>query len=241
VGTASFGYVWNGATWDRAYGNAAGGQYVQGAIASGVADTGNPVKVGGVIRTAQQATKTAGTRGDLTQNALGELVAAIAVGTVVADGLAANAAVVGDYAGVGRPLAVLRLGWNGASSDRLRTPNVFKTATATAAGSLAVWTPAAGKKFRLMAYEIEVTANASLAAGGINTFTWLDAAAAIGLTHSDFEPTTAVTTGEVGYSTGWITLGNGYLSSAANNVLNLSILTALVTGALRVNAIGTEE
>jgi hypothetical protein len=35
-------------------------------------------------------------------------------------------------------------------------PNVFKTATASAAGNTALWAPASGKKFRLMRFMIQV-------------------------------------------------------------------------------------
>ena len=44
--TVGKGYVFNGTDWDRARGNSTGGAFVQGAIASGSADSGNPVKVG---------------------------------------------------------------------------------------------------------------------------------------------------------------------------------------------------
>lgn len=43
----SFGMLWNGATWDRAPGNTSGA-FVQGNIARGITDAGNPVEVGGI-------------------------------------------------------------------------------------------------------------------------------------------------------------------------------------------------
>src|SRR5438105_5547002 len=49
---------------------------------------------------------------------------------------------------------VAGFGFNGAFWDRLRTPNKFNHALATAAGNTAVWTPAAGKKFRLMRFAV---------------------------------------------------------------------------------------
>jgi hypothetical protein len=44
--SASFNMLWDGATWDRAPGNAESGAFVAGLTADDVADAGNPVKVG---------------------------------------------------------------------------------------------------------------------------------------------------------------------------------------------------
>ena len=38
-----------------------------------------------------------------------------------------------------------------------------------------------------------------------------------------------------------IDLGNGYLSTAANNVLQVNLSAALSAGKVRVTAVGTEE
>lgn len=44
-------------------------------------------------------------------------------------------------------------GWNGTSWDRVRVANVFKNVSAVVITSeTTVWTPASGKKFRLMGY-----------------------------------------------------------------------------------------
>ena len=133
--------------------------------------------------------------------------------------------------------------WNGATFDRLRTPTVFKTVTLTAAGNTALWTPAAGKRFRLMAYSIEVTANAAMAAAGLNEVTLQDVAAAIGQGCSAWLPAAELTTLAVNIqlSGGMRQLGNGYLSSGINQTLNVNLATALTAGEVRVNAIGTEE
>lgn len=133
--------------------------------------------------------------------------------------------------------------WNGATFDRLRTPTVFKTVVATALGATVVWTPAAGKRFRLMAYSIEITANAAMAAAGLNELTLLDAAAAIGQGVSAWLPAAAITTlaGNIQLSGGLRQLGNGYLSAAINQSLQINLGTALTAGEVRVNAIGTEE
>lgn len=130
--------------------------------------------------------------------------------------------------------------YNGTNQDQQRTPNIFKTATATALGDTAVWTPAAGKKFRLMGMTLEISANASLASAGVNTILMRDATTAIGVGFSPFIPG-AAGTAFVASGAYTLALGNGYLSSAANNVLNLNLGTALATGVCRVNAWGTEE
>lgn len=64
VPSVSYNYIWNGTTWDQMPGTVANGPYIQGAVASGIADTGNPVKVGGKVNTAIQAF-TNGQRADL--------------------------------------------------------------------------------------------------------------------------------------------------------------------------------
>ena len=131
--------------------------------------------------------------------------------------------------------------FNGATWDRVRTPSVFKTGTATAAGNTAVWTPTAGKKFRLMRYQIEVQEGSTLGAGANDVIKFQDATTDIGFIHDVFIPAAALATMGVLYQSGWIDLGNGILSAAANNVLNINIGTVLTAGGVRVNVAGCEE
>lgn len=131
--------------------------------------------------------------------------------------------------------------FDGSTQQRQRTPAVFKSAAFGGGGSGALWTPAAGKKFRLMGYEITLTEDATLAVAADISVTLRDVAATIGLRHDLFVPAIAVA-GIGGFTTGWIPLGNGYLSTAANNVLNVNFSgAALVTGTWTVLGIGTEE
>lgn len=169
------------------------------------------------------------------------------IGAVMASPLSTVA--VGDTATsyqsfvVNAGLGVIGIGsslYNGSLWERQRTPTTFKTAAATAAGSTAVWTPAAGKKFRLMRFKIQVTSNATLAAGAIETITLLDAATDMQLTHSVFIPAAAVATTPL-MESGWIDLGNGILSSTINNALNISLSAALTGGQVRIIVCGTEE
>lgn len=97
-----------------------------------------------------------------------------------------------------------------------RIPNVFKSFAAqaiTAGTPVAIWTPAAGKKFRLMGYDL------ALSVAGYIIFK--DAAAVI----LDSELMAAA----VGQASA--PMGNGILSAAANNALNLDVsATGAVTG-----------
>lgn len=126
------------------------------------------------------------------------------------------------------------------AQSMLRTPNIFKTATATASGNTAAWTPTAGKKFRIMRFMIQVTGNAITAGGAVITVSFQDAAAAIGLAMDVFVPATAFSTGD-DFISPWVDLGNGFLSAAANNVLNINLSAALTAGNVRVTVCGTEE
>lgn len=81
--TGQAGYVFNGASWDRRRGDV-NGSYVGGNVASGVADAGYPVKIGGVYNAAMP-TLTAGQRGDLQLDARGN----VRVTLIGADGVSA--------------------------------------------------------------------------------------------------------------------------------------------------------
>lgn len=122
----------------------------------------------------------------------------------------------------------------------LRTPQVFKTVQATASGNTALWTPTSGKKFRLMRYRVQVTGNAATSGGAVVTISFQDSATGLPFAHDLFLPSTGGTTMQ-GYDSGWIDLGNGYLSTTANNVLNVNLSAALSAGNVRVQVCGTEE
>jgi uncharacterized protein affecting Mg2+/Co2+ transport len=136
--------------------------------------------------------------------------------------------------------------FNGATYDRPRTPAIFKTVSvaATVTGNTAVWTPAAGKKFRLMRFQVTAQGLAATATAAI-TISFQDSATpiTIGSYDVDVPAVAGVVTGVMNISCGWIDLGNGFLSAAANNVLNFNISAAGAgtVGTYRVNACGTEE
>jgi hypothetical protein len=121
------------------------------------------------------------------------------------------------------PVGALDLVFNGSTWDRLRTPNVFKTLNAVSIATEAtIWTPAAGKKFRLMGGLISVGTAAANVLIKDNT-----AGTTIAIL-----PKTAV---DVAFT---FVLGNGVLSAAANNVLTATgVATTTISGVVW----GTEE
>jgi hypothetical protein len=128
--------------------------------------------------------------------------------------------------------------FNGATFDRQRTTNIFKSATATAAGNTAIWTPTAGKKFRLMRVTMKLTNSATLAtAGNLLAQLFDGAAGVIGIANNWF----VGASGNAQHQSYNFDLGNGYLSSAANNVLNANLSAALTAGLLSITVAGTEE
>lgn len=118
-------------------------------------------------------------------------------------------------------------GFAGASFDRVRVGKTYKyieylnlpTATATT-----IWTPSAGKKFRLMGVQFGASAAAQCALR--------DGTAGSGTAFHMFKVG--------GADTKDFSFGNGYLSSAANNVLEIYNVTGS-TVSVWVTAWGTEE
>jgi hypothetical protein len=134
----------------------------------------------------------------------------------------------------GTPNAALQ-GWS-----KLRTPTVFKTASATASGNTALWTPASGNKFRLMRFMVQITGNSTTASGAVVTVSFQDSASATNIAMDAFVPSASLGTGD-DFISPWVDLGNGFLSAAANNVLNINLSSALTGGNVRVTVCGTEE
>lgn len=124
---------------------------------------------------------------------------------------------------------------------RERNVEVFRTATATASGNTPVWTPAAGKKFRLMRFYLELTENVIRAAAGVVTIKFQDATTDLNIAFDVWVPAAALATTGNEWQSGWIDIGNGILSAAANNVLNVNLSAALTGGNLRAFVCGTEE
>jgi hypothetical protein len=120
-------------------------------------------------------------------------------------------------------------------------PNVFRSGTFTALGDTALWTPAAGKRWRLMRYRFALTGNAAMGTGGVLSIMLRDATAASPFGAAVYVPAVAANTLGA-YTSPWIDLGTtGYLSAAANNVLNVNLSAALTGGQVRVLVAGVEE
>lgn len=105
------------------------------------------------------------------------------------------------------------------------TANVFKPLTAVAIGAeLTIWTPAAGKKFRITGWELSV----GTAAGNVSL---KDNTAGTTILVLPKAPLDTVFTNPPN-------MGNGILSAAANNVLTA---TGIATATLSGTIFGTEE
>lgn len=207
---------------------------VQGTAADGAAAVGSPVQIGGVDASSLAQAIFASVAG-VVKVSLARSSDGLDMMTTYAIGGPSGGAVNSAYFGALNHAQVSTAG-----SEAVRTQNIFKTITATASGDTAVWTPTTGKKFRLMAYSIELTAEATLGGAADLDITFKDAASVVGIAASFYIPALAVTSiGFVG--TGWRTLGNGILSAAINQVLNVNLSAAITAGKLRINVAGTEE
>jgi hypothetical protein len=125
--------------------------------------------------------------------------------------------------------------------ERLRTASIFKTVNLFSAGDNTVWTPAAGKRFRLMAYRLVIPGNASIAVANVQNFQLKDQATFLGFRDDVFCPAAAGATPNL-FVGPWVLIpGNGYLSLVANNVLFMNMGVAMATAGVVINTAGTEE
>lgn len=116
------------------------------------------------------------------------------------------------------PVIAWLIGYNGATGDMVRVQSKRKDVSTVAIGSIAtVWTPASGKKFRLMGGSISVSAAVSVLfednSAGAGNFIWR----------------TPKLLADTPYN---FDLGNGFLSATADNVLK-------ATSSSAANLIGT--
>jgi hypothetical protein len=118
-----------------------------------------------------------------------------------------------------------------------RTPTFWKWALCTTVAATAVWTPTAGKKFRLMG--LTICPDAGLAAAGIQKISLLDSATDIGINFQTYLPIAASIAHQVPIVV--VFPGNGFLSAAANNVLNCTLTSACTAGGISISVFGTEE
>ena len=152
---------------------------------------------------------------------------AVTTGTsyAIADGqgnfaLLTNSAAGGDVASSG--VLDIPMVFNGVTWDKPRTPKIFKDLSAVSINSIAtVWTPAGGKKFRLMGGSISSTTAISV------------------LFEDNAAGTTIIRTPKLLVDTPYtFDLGNGILSATADKVLKA---TGSGNGAITGFLYGTEE
>jgi hypothetical protein len=135
-----------------------------------------------------------------------------------------------------------------ANWERLRTPAIQKGLRTQGlnASLTGIWTPQAGKRFRLMAFRMVLSGDAALAVATRVNFTLQDGATSIWPTAGeDVNIPAASGTLAALWQTNWIVFpGNGYLSLAANNLLNIAnpgAAAALTVGWFTIQCMGTEE
>lgn len=221
------GYLWNGATWDRQKSDGVtGAAAVGGSVADATADSGNPVKVGAVVTAGLGADLTAANRTNLYAAKRGGLLVSLSDPATanLAKALAPSDAV--GTGSVGLFTNAFASIFNGSTWDRLRGANIFKNVdgVAVTAGTPAtVWTPAAGKKFRILGWSLSLSV-----AGAI--ILWDNTGKSLEAFRLPAMP--------IGQGTVAPELDNGYLSAAANNVLQID---CTASGTIHGHIFGVEE
>jgi hypothetical protein len=129
----------------------------------------------------------------------------------------------------------MNYGFNGISWDRIRSSNVFRSAEVTNAGDTAVWTPAVDSRFRLLAWRLSVAG--TIATAGTLAIQLLDSATVIARAGANVGDTYPANDTQIGADYG----AQGILSAAPDNVLNINLSVAMVTGAVYIDVWGVEE
>lgn len=124
-----------------------------------------------------------------------------------------------------------------------RRADTFKAVNATT-GTVAAWTPSSStKRWRLLAYRIMLSGNATVASGATNQVALLDVAAQIGIIFNPYVPAAAPAEPRgLAFDSGWVDLGGiGIVAAAVNTALNFTPATALTAGSWRIHVAGVEE
>jgi len=123
--------------------------------------------------------------------------------------------------------------------DMQRTPTIFKTVQITAVADNVVWTPATGKRFRLLGYNISWNLGTIAAAAGLETITFKDGAAGTAFSTHAVQISNASAYGYGSFDVNYP--GNGFLSGLADRVLAVALDRAITAGGFWINVWGTEE
>ena len=128
-----------------------------------------------------------------------------------------------------------------------RRANVFRTFATSTLGITPFWTPAAGKRFLLLGYQLMVTADLANAAGSAGVAVFLaDELLTLGSKINAVIAIPVIAPGlGVGFiSSPWVDLSSGLLSVAAGNRLGLNVArfpaAPLATGVIHINTAGIE-
>jgi hypothetical protein len=223
----NFGFAYNGATWDRLR-TIDPTADARGPAATGALNTADLLfGYNGVtwdrLRTVDTS---ADSRGALTAGALSSASYLYGYNGASFDRLRTVDATADGRGAVGSGtlyVADFAFGYIGGNAwDRLRTPNVFKPQSAVNVNAEAtIWTPASGKKFRLM--------------GGVLV---ASVAGNIVLKDNTGGSTIFILSSAAGGNGTFFNLGNGILSATANNVLTA---TGPAASTLSGTVWGTEE
>lgn len=135
------------------------------------------------------------------------------------------------------------LKFNGSGWDRSRTPAhwTYNLVAPAVAPGTAIWTPAAGKKIRLMGFDLAIPTSMTMAVAQEVTFALTDGAGGPVVWGTRIALNTVVAYGPPLLEKTIRYNGNGYLSAAANNALCLYATVAPNAGNVLVNVWGTEE
>lgn len=124
-----------------------------------------------------------------------------------------------------------------------RTPTTFVQANAVGAGNSTVWTPAAGKRYRLLGFSIYAPSHVAAAVATLLGTNLKDSGGQVIFAGTTFVPAASVTTtpGTVLIVPPFDLPGNGFLSPAIGNALQLNLSAAINVGQIWISAWGTEE
>ena len=152
---------------------------------------------------------------------------------------------IGDNASGNSAAGIALAGYDGSNISRLRYANTVKSLNKSTTGDTPIWTPSAGRRYRLLGYIITISSNATLAAAGMLAIKLRDGTTVDIVTHNVYVPQTAENKLASDWSTGFVDLGAGgglgVQGGAVTRALNLSLSTALATGIVDVQVFGTED
>lgn len=136
-------------------------------------------------------------------------------------------------------LSVLR--GSGGSLGAEYAADVFKSSDVAAAGTTAIWTPAAGSRFRLLGWEMWADAASAAAAAGSVAVFFYDGATPMFEAFTLWLPAASAPVFGQRPQAGPVHYLTGFPSAAAGNALGLNLGAAFTAGFMHVNAWGVEE